>query len=132
MGARAAGLAHAQAAQGQVDVVIDDQQVFQGTLVPLQKLRHALAGEVHEGLRLADHQAAALQGGFGQQAAALFPREAHPQAAGKHVGHFKAHVVPGVGVLQARVAQAHDETGFLFHGVSPKHVFAERQFTPLR
>ena len=132
MGACAAGLAHAQAAKGQVDIVIDDQQIFQGILVPLQKLRHALAGEVHVGLGLADHQTAALQGGFGQQAAALLPREARTQAAGQHIGYLKAHIVPGVGILQARIAQAHDQAGFLFHGVSPKHVFAERQFAPLR
>ena len=54
--ARAALFAHAQLAQRQVDVVVDQKQVIHLRLIPRNQLRHALAGEVHKRLRLDEHQ----------------------------------------------------------------------------
>ena len=46
----------AQARKFKPDVVVDQEQVIHLRLIPRNQLRHALAGEVHERLRLDEHQ----------------------------------------------------------------------------
>ncbi len=49
MGAGGAFFADADFAEGQVDVVVDDGEVFEGDFVVMEGFLDGFAGEVHEG-----------------------------------------------------------------------------------
>ena len=108
--ARAALFAHAQLAQRQVNVVVDQEQVIHLRLIPRNQLRHALAGEVHKRLRLDEHQLFPADEALADLPVHRVFGELNMVLFAEHVNHVEADVVPCSGVFPARIAQTdHNE-----------------------
>ena len=93
----------------QIDVVVHHDQVIRLDLVPVHQLDHALAGQVHERLRLSQHDALAADAPLRQLRLALELVKGQPQPAGQQLHHVKPHVMAGAGVFVARIAQPHND-----------------------
>ena len=116
MGARAAAGTKAQLALGQIHVVIDHDQLVVLGLVPVAQLHHALAGEVHKGLGLAERHPLAANDSLAHRRLAAQALDGDVILLGQHLGHVEAHIVAGVLVFPARIAQANDH----IHGISSR------------
>src|SRR5207245_1519508 len=81
----AAIFAHAQQAQWQVQIVVNDDQVGWTAGVPTDERPHGAAREVHERLRLGEHHGRALVGAHGHQGVGFPPPEAEAMALGEAV-----------------------------------------------
>ena len=98
----------------QIDVVIHHDQVIRLDLVPVHQLDNALAGQVHERLRLSQHDALAADAPLRQLCLALELVKGQPQPAGQQLQHIKAHIMAGAGVFVARIAQPHNHIHSVF------------------
>ena len=95
---------------GQIQLVVGDQDFLGRDLVEARQRRDRLAGEVHEGLRLQQPDAATLHVGARHQAViAALGHQLHAQRAGDGVDPPEAGVVARGFVLGARVAEADEE-----------------------
>ena len=95
-------------AQGEVEVVMDDQKIADGQLVETQQWRDSFSGLVHEGHRFYENE---LAFGIPTFADHGFKFQAfHLDAAGigKLVNREEAKIVAGVAVCRSRVAQPND------------------------
>src|SRR5579864_3092237 len=130
---RAAGAPQAQAAEGEVDLVVDHQHLLRRQAMALQQATRGEAAAVHVGLRLGEEDRERLAGralgragglragGLGAgglrcceldargQGVALQAVEAGLPAAGQLLDHPEADVVASGAVLVSRVAQAQDQ-----------------------
>ena len=104
-----AGGPHPQLAHGEGHVIVDHQHMVGGNFVELRSLTDGFAGEVHIGLGLhhqallapeADDVIGRLELHFVQFHVQLFRQQIHRE---------KAHIVAGVLIFLAGIAQAHDE-----------------------
>ena len=127
-----AGFADAQAAGGQINVIINDKQIFQRHFIPIKQFADALAGEIHERLRGAEDDALAVHGRFGQQPLALALVQRYAPLAAEHFQRIEPRVMAGMGVLRARIPQPNDDQCFLFHGDSSKTGLGGEDIHPLR
>ncbi len=123
-----ASRADADSAEGQVKIIVSDEQVFKGNLVEVQQSLHGLAREIHKGLWLGEDDLPLFvksrdHNGFGLQL-----HSTRIQADGDVVNEHEADIVAGVFVFAARVAEADDEEGF-GHGVSSSKFQGSGGFT---
>ena len=105
--AGAALAANAQVAYGQVQVVLDDGDVFRVDVVEVGIVAHGDAAEVHVGGGLDDDD---FFGGavFGAVGVAVFFAEGDAEALGQFIHDHEANVMPCVFVFSADIAQADD------------------------
>ena len=104
-----AGGPHPELAHRQRHIVINDQHPLRRNLIKLCRLPHRLAGEVHIRLRLHDQAPGPgkpqnVVGGFELDLVELDSGFLSQQVHGE-----KSHVVTGIGVLLARIPQAHHQ-----------------------
>ena len=105
---RRAFFAEAERAERQGDIVVDDQHLFGWPLVEGEDLVNGAAAQVHKRLRFQQNRAAA--GEFGEVALPLRSRlESRAFCGGQAIQYHESHVVAGVLVLLAGVAEADDE-----------------------
>ena len=115
--------AHAQAAEGEVELVVDDDGSLQRHPVLVAERLRRRSRVVHEGLRLGQDQLiAAGRDPRGQR----FRRpvfELDVAAGGELVDHPEAEVVAGGGVLGTGIAQPDDQPPVLdrLHRLAPEH-----------
>ena len=108
--AGAAALAHAQLAERQVEVVVDDEQVLERRALARENLAHGDARQVHVRRRLDEHQVEAVVLAVNRGRGVARPGMAGPAGAlGQPVEHHPANVVASLFVLLARVAQADND-----------------------
>ena len=104
-----AGGPHPQLAHGEGHVIVDHQHMVGGNFVELRSLMDGFAGEVHIGLGL-HHQAL-----LAPEADDVIGRfelhfvQFHVQLFRQQIHREKAHIVAGVLIFLAGIAQAHDE-----------------------
>ena len=105
-----AALAEAELAERQGEVVGDDEQVGQRRVLAGEDLADGDAAVVHEGQRLDERQVEAVVATGDDGARVPRPALAVPAGpVGQPVEDHPADVVPRLGVLVARVPQAHDD-----------------------
>ncbi len=107
--ARSAAGTDADCAEGQVKIIVGNDQVFHRQFVEMQKSLHRLSRKIHVGLRLGEEYLPLLvQRGHDNRFGLQFHTariEPHRNAVNQH----EADVVAGVFVFASRVAQADDE-----------------------
>ena len=103
--------------EGNVDLVVDGDDVAGIDVVELGQRRDRAAGDVHVAQRLGQHhpRAADAEAAFQDLGPGLVRLEAAPDPGGEFVEDHLADVVPVVGVLGSGVAEAYDQPG-VSHG----------------
>src|SRR5215210_475465 len=111
MAGQAAAEADADVAEGEVDLVVDDEHALELDAVAAARGADRATGVVHEGLRLEDRDARAAGPGaaLGQLGVELLLRLRELPAPQQLVGDAKAHVVRGVRVARPGVAEPDDQ-----------------------
>ena len=102
--ARTALALEAQGADGQGEVVDDDEQVLAGDVLLVQPVADGVAAEVHERGGLEQHELAVLDGRVGHVAVAAVLKNSIGRL-GKGVQYVVTYVVAGVFVFVAWIAQ---------------------------
>src|SRR3954453_11910517 len=100
--------------EGDVELVVDDDEVLHRDVVVIQQAADRAAGLVHVGRGPREDDAATRQAALtrdGPRPRALARSQADPGAGGQHVEHHRTDVVPVARVAGARVAQSDDEEG---------------------
>jgi len=99
-------------AEVDVEFVVNDDDVPGFDRVELRQRADVPAGLVHVGARFGEHDRApaeAAGGDLGAGALVHLERRIHPRR--EQVGDHEPDVVPGLGILRTRVAQADDQQG---------------------
>ena len=122
--ARRAGFAQPEGTFGQINVVIDDQQMVCRTMIPVQQRGHAFTACVHKCLRLTQDNPAAVLPDFSNQPFTPGTCQRCGEVAGQALDDFKATVMPCVCVLGTGVPETDNEKGFQMIG--KKHIYLEK------
>src|ERR1700722_18510345 len=99
------------AAEREVRLVVDDDDVAGGRSVLAGELRGSLAAEIHEGLRTSGEDVIAFDGSLSHACQPFAPLAAELAAPLELVKAHPADIVPGPRVFASRVAEADDQLG---------------------
>jgi hypothetical protein len=98
-------------AEGQVDLVVDGDDVIEGDAQLASRGARGVPGVIHEGLGQEDRDAGASRTGatVRDQAAEALAALRQLPAAGELIGDLETEVVPGAGVLASRIPETDDQ-----------------------
>ena len=125
MAAGGAFCAYAQLADGQAHLVGDDNDIFRGNLVELDRLDNGFAGEVHIGLGLHKQYRLSAQLHRGSKCLEAGAVYLYALVLGKSICGHEARVVAGALVLESGIAQKYHEPLYTA-GFSKKHYQSKR------
>ena len=101
--------ADAQTADRKGNIVKQNEHALGRQLVEPRRVHHGQAGVVHERLRLEQQQLLAACGCLRGQAAEAGAVDLHAELFRQRIDGAEADVVPGAGIVQAGIAQTHNE-----------------------
>lgn len=107
--ARAASLPKTNLAQGQVDVVMDDEEVVEGNLEFLHQQMHGLAARVHKGSRFGDDDFVAIYVASTHSGPTLLSVDMDALESSEAADAAKADIVACSSISLSGIAQSHDK-----------------------